>query len=378
MAIERMKLRIVFSILHCNAEGDGRGSAEPYLWAFYFKIDGSTATLDLNANNQLVLRGTSTNIGSPGSLGNLGTTDVDAFENVVLPPAIRSHGAPLLLEPIPLSQAARALHPNLETVGGLAGFVAALMENDDVSSADAEAAHAEFNRSMRDTVKDAIDEFVVPSVIAQPTADDIKTLFQDNLGPKIVELVKAREDLWATFPNYEDRNGDDKVGVHTAFFVHQAFVGGRILQANANFNGHDHGTFDLSGLALGIEALPNQEITLERSIEVGGPKAEGSVSGAAIQATTHIVYRDRRRHVHSLFRDASGQASIVDLTRLTGAWDAAGDPFAYVETPTNIHSVRAVPRPRGQPRPRHLLGPGHVHLWPRRHDQTSRCVADGQ
>jgi hypothetical protein len=85
MAIERMKLRIVFSILDCNAEGDGRGSAEPYLWAFYFKIDGSTATLDLNANNQLVLRGTSTNIGSPGSLGNLGTTDVDAFENVVLP-----------------------------------------------------------------------------------------------------------------------------------------------------------------------------------------------------------------------------------------------------------------------------------------------------
>ena len=80
MALERMKVRVAFSSLHCYDEADGAGSAEPYLWALYFTIDGSSVTLDLNANNQLVLRGTSTNIGSPGSLGNLGTNDVDAHE----------------------------------------------------------------------------------------------------------------------------------------------------------------------------------------------------------------------------------------------------------------------------------------------------------
>ena len=55
-----MKVRVAFSNLFCYEEADGAGSAEPYLWALYFTIDGSSVTLDLNANNQLVLRGTST------------------------------------------------------------------------------------------------------------------------------------------------------------------------------------------------------------------------------------------------------------------------------------------------------------------------------
>jgi hypothetical protein len=339
MAIERMKLRVAFRNLLCTDEADGSGSAEPYLWAFYFKIDGSTATLDLNSNNQLVLRGTSSNIGSPGSVGNLGDNDVDAEDNVILPPAIRSHGGPLLLDPIPLSQAARGQHPNLEAVGGLAGYVVALMENDDVTRADAQAAHREFNLSMRDTVKDAIDEFVVPPGIPQPTADDIKTLFRDGLGPRIAELVEERRNQWATFPNYEGDGRDDKVGVHTAFFIPQDFAGGKTLAAGALFENNHHGKFGLGGIALGVEALPNPEITLERSVEVGAPKAVGSPSGAAIQATTHIVYRDGNGRIRNLFRDASGQASMVDLTEITGAYKAKGNPFAYVETPTNILNV---------------------------------------
>ena len=68
-------------------------------------------------------------------------------------PAIRSHGDPLVLDPIPLSPAAKARHPALEGVGGY----------------------------------------------PQPTADDIKRLFQDSLGPRIAELVNERRNQWATF-----------------------------------------------------------------------------------------------------------------------------------------------------------------------------------
>jgi catechol 2,3-dioxygenase-like lactoylglutathione lyase family enzyme len=336
MAIERMKLRVAFRDLHCTEEADGSGSAEPYLWAFHFKIDGSTATMDLNSNNQLVLRGGFTSMSSPGSLKNLGNNDVDAGEIVPVPPAIRSHGAPLLLDPIPLSPAARARHPNLEAVGGLAGYVVALMENDEVSNADAEVAHGEFNDSMRVSVKDAIDEFVVPSVIEQPTADDIKTLFRDTLGARIVSLVRERRNQWARFPGYEGDGRDDKVGVHAAIFVPQDFAGGKTLPTGAVFNNDHHGQWSLGGMALGIEASSNPEITRERSVEVGAPKTVGSVSGVAIQGTTHIVYRDGDGHIQSLFREANGQVSVMNLSKLTGARKAAGNPFAYVETPNNV------------------------------------------
>jgi hypothetical protein len=285
----------------------------------------------------LVLRGTSSNFPSSGSLGNLGDTDVDKDDIVTLPHAIRSHERPLLLDPIPLSPAARARHPNLDAVGGLAGYTVALMENDHASDADAEAAHEEFNVSMRGTVKDAIDEFVVPSVIPQPTADDIKTLFRDSLGPRIAELVQERRNRWAKFSNYE--NPDDKVGVDTAFFIPQDFAGGVRRSASALFAGNGHGTFSLAGMALGVEALPNPEVTLERTLEVGAPTAEGSPSAVAIQATTHIVYRDGDGRIRDLFRDANGQVAVIDLTQITGAYPAKGNPFAHVETPNNFLNV---------------------------------------
>jgi hypothetical protein len=39
--------QIRLTTLRCIDEGDGPGSAEPYLWTVFFKIDGTTASVSL-------------------------------------------------------------------------------------------------------------------------------------------------------------------------------------------------------------------------------------------------------------------------------------------------------------------------------------------
>ena len=291
-------------------------------------------TLDLNANNQLVLRGTSRNIASPGSLGNLGTTDVDAFEEVVLPPAIRSHGEPLVLDPIPLSAAARALHPDLETVGGLVGYITALMENDQVSAGEAEVAHREFNRSMRDSVKDAIDEFVVPSVIQHPTADDIKVLFRETLGPRIETLVNERRNQWATFPNYA---GDDQG--RQGWRPHR-LLRPSVLRWRYDYTGRcvlqeqPSRAVRLHGRATGIETT-NTERTLERGIEVGATESGWcAVRSGHPGHDQHRLSRRQRSHAE-LVRGCERPALPSSISARYRSKEASGDPFTYVEASTN-------------------------------------------
>ena len=35
--------------IHCSDEGDGPGSAEPYLWTVFFKVDGDTVSFESGA-----------------------------------------------------------------------------------------------------------------------------------------------------------------------------------------------------------------------------------------------------------------------------------------------------------------------------------------
>ena len=53
----------------------------------------------------------------------------------------------------------------------------------------------------------------------------------------------------------------------------------------------------------------------------------------------NIIYRDTRGHLHELWRDAVGQIGTTDLTTKAGAPTAAGDPYAYLETTTDLEIV---------------------------------------
>ena len=162
----RTPLRTRLSLDHILAyeEGDGFGSAEPYLWTVFFKIDGDTVVLGDDA----FLHGTCTLVGTPGSHGNLGDTDVDAGDDVLIPRAIGE----LLgtLRPIPLADGIQHQLPTVPDAGGVVGVVFVLMEEDQVSDEGAEAGHARLNS----LVEEAINGFILPVGVVG-TQEDAKT-----------------------------------------------------------------------------------------------------------------------------------------------------------------------------------------------------------
>jgi hypothetical protein len=84
MARDLLRVWMKLGHIHCYDEGDGWGDAEAYLWTVYFKIDGDGVAL----TDDLKLSGTAPVVTTPGSHGNLGTSDVNAGDDVPILSAI--------------------------------------------------------------------------------------------------------------------------------------------------------------------------------------------------------------------------------------------------------------------------------------------------
>jgi hypothetical protein len=116
----QLKARIVD--IACIDEADGAGSAEPYLWPVFFKIDGDTYAVD-----SVGLIGFPKIIKTNGAHGNLGTKSVGAGNTVRVPEAIGTQT--ITLKPIPINNP--SLKPIVgDDLPGIAGVVAILMEED--------------------------------------------------------------------------------------------------------------------------------------------------------------------------------------------------------------------------------------------------------
>jgi len=91
-----MALQTLISLdhFHCYNESDGVGNDEPYVLVAFFKIDGDTAVVDTNEDNELFIDGTCTFVGTPGTHGNLGDTDVEEGDNVPVPAPVGSARSP--------------------------------------------------------------------------------------------------------------------------------------------------------------------------------------------------------------------------------------------------------------------------------------------
>ncbi|HKZ81675.1 MAG TPA: hypothetical protein VJ124_25630 [Pyrinomonadaceae bacterium] len=93
--MQPVNIAIQLERIHCYDEGDSLGAAEPFLWGVFFKIDGTTAFVD----EFFQLQGTVQTFNTLGDHGNLGTTSVDAGDDITIP---AQFGYGDWLVPIPL------------------------------------------------------------------------------------------------------------------------------------------------------------------------------------------------------------------------------------------------------------------------------------
>ncbi len=231
MARDALKINLELDYIHCHDEGDGWGNAEPYLWTVFFKVDGSTVTV----NDTLTLDGNATVVTTPGSHGNLGTTDVDEGDNVTIPDAIGHWST--VLKPIGVEPPLDSL---IDDLGGVVGVIAVLMEEDNVSDDGAEAGHQALNNA----VEAALNQIVATrSVSNQDVTDEELNEFTGSIESTISDAIQSQqnffENLWSWL------NKDDSIGHQVWIFKHDDLADGGTI----NFSRHwgNEGSWTLHG-----------------------------------------------------------------------------------------------------------------------------------
>jgi hypothetical protein len=206
MARDTLAVSIDLDHIHCFDEGDGWGSAEPYLWTVFFKVDGTTTSITSSLN----LAGTATVAFTPGSHGNLGDTDVDAGDDVGIPGELGQWHTQLvpIAVPPPFNSVAA-------DVGGVVGVVVVLMEEDNVSDDGAEAGHQALNNA----VTSAINQIVATRTVSnQDVTDEEIAGFESAIESAVSDAIQNEqgffENIWSWI------NPDDTIGFKVFLFKH--------------------------------------------------------------------------------------------------------------------------------------------------------------
>lgn len=208
MARDLLRVSLQLDHIHCYDEGDGWGDAEPYLWTVFFKVDGDGVAL----TDALKLSGSATVVTTPGSHGNLGTSDVGAGDDVPIPSAI-GEWSPPYLKPIPVPDDLKPLVGG--DLGGIVGVVIVLMEEDNVSDAGAEAGHAALNSG----IQTALDSIIASLGFGHTdiTDDDIDA-YMSQVQQAVTDAVQQEqsffENIWSWL------NADDVIGSKVFYFKH--------------------------------------------------------------------------------------------------------------------------------------------------------------
>jgi hypothetical protein len=212
MSLNILRINLELDRIHVHDEGDGLGSAEPYLWSVFFKVDGST----ISVSDALELEGPVVLHTTPGSHGNLGTDDADEGETITIPAAIGEWETDMRAIPDPPSLASL----NLE-FGGVVGVVVVMMEEDNVSDDGAAAGKAALNSAVRTALQQIVD---TRSISNQDVSEEEINQFTSSIGSKvesaIVNQQNAFENLWSWI------NPDDTIGTKVFMFTHDELNAG--------------------------------------------------------------------------------------------------------------------------------------------------------
>ena len=246
----RNNLSVKFNLdrLVCYDEADGWGSAEPYMWTVFFKIDGTTCHL----NNSLMLEGTATVFTTPGSHGNLGDTDVDGGDTVSIPSAIGFQD--MILTPISVPDFVK--QAGTDDVTAVAGCIIVLMEEDNVSDSGAEAGHQALNTA----VQNALDS-LIPTLgfLNQEISDDDINNLTSQIQSQVEDAIKNQQNFFSNLWSWI--NKDDTIGT-----VVWKFSGDHLLNQNPvalqqrwpneQNKSSDNGDWELFG-SINTEELPS-------------------------------------------------------------------------------------------------------------------------
>ncbi len=205
--MEALNVVLKLNEIICHDEGDGWGSAEPYLWAIFFKIDGHTVW-----QNGIMLGGEAEFKFSHGSHHNLPNYDVDPGEVVQIPSNVGEWST--ILKPIEIDD----FQDNIIKVPGIVGVVTVLMEEDNVTDDGSEAGHQGLNNHVRNSINNFISsinllEFLNSDDPAEDLQEKIDNLIE-SIKNGIEDVVKNAitsnqnwlEDFWSWL------NRDDKIG----------------------------------------------------------------------------------------------------------------------------------------------------------------------
>ncbi|MGH6917783.1 MAG: hypothetical protein ACREJ0_08770 [Geminicoccaceae bacterium] len=258
-------LNVVFKLneIICHEEGDGIGSAEPYLWAIFFKIDGQSVQ-----QNGISLVGEAGFFFSHGSHHNLPNHDVDPGEIVPIPAIVGEWST--TLSPIQLED----FSGNQFEVPGIIGAIAVLMEEDNVSDSGAEAGHQALNNHIRDAINEFIAsisllEFVELDVeqaedLLQQKIDELIASIKANVSDVVRDAIRTEqnifEDIWSFL------NADDQIGNQVwTFSAEEIKEQDNLIALNERWE--NHGDWEINGEISASVLCPAKAIS-EESVSV--------------------------------------------------------------------------------------------------------------
>jgi hypothetical protein len=247
----RNTLNVNFHLDHINCydEADGWGSAEPYLWTVFFKIDGTTVRL----NDSLMLEGNATIFATPGSHGNLNDNDVDGGDTVSIPGAIGDMS--MTLTPIPVPDFVKPVL-GADDLPAVAGCIIVLMEEDNVTDDGAEAGH----RALNNAVQNALDGLIPTLGVSHRTVtdDDINQL-TGQIQSKVEDSIKNEQNIFENIWSW--LNPDDTIGTKVWQFSGDDLLSQNPIHLqqrwpNENDRSSDNGDWEIFGEINTAELCP--------------------------------------------------------------------------------------------------------------------------
>jgi hypothetical protein len=287
-------VRVKLESIHCFDEGDGPGSAEPYLWTVFFKIDGDTTRVVGG-----VLQGSATVIETPGERNNLGASSVNGGDDVSIPDALGLFET--MLVPIPVFDNATSTTPS-SNISGVIGCAIILLEQDSTPAQAIADGHAALTAAMQTQLDELIG--TLNAFHPSPTDEQIAAMVT-AVGDAVNDAISNGVGVWDWLTAFG--NMDDKIGTK-AVYVSQSDICKALLRGIPIYEDWpNEGHWDISGSIHINQVIDNIAITCV-------DKPSGNVEAHHIETVggTFNGQNWRMKTAEVMDRIASGTTFVVN------------------------------------------------------------------